>query len=86
MDIAQRTFVLTGATGGIGAAIATCLDEAGARLILVGRSAESLAQLMGTLVGRDHQLVEADLTAAQGRQAVVDACAGTVDGLINNAG
>jgi short-subunit dehydrogenase len=86
MDIAQKTFVLTGATGGIGAAIAVSLDQAGARIILVGRNAEGLAQVVGMLAGQDHQVVEADLTTAQGRQAVVNACGGSVDGLINNAG
>jgi NAD(P)-dependent dehydrogenase (short-subunit alcohol dehydrogenase family) len=41
--------VVTGATGGIGGACAHALREAGARLVLVGRSASALARLAGEL-------------------------------------
>ena len=38
MSITGKRIVLTGATGGIGLAIARELDSAGARLLLSGRS------------------------------------------------
>ncbi len=43
------TYVITGATGGIGAAVAEALQEDGHDLILVARSAERLAELVTRL-------------------------------------
>ncbi len=87
MDIADKKVVLTGATGGIGRAIARQLDDAGARLILVGRNAERLARLQRELAPDRHVGVAADLSTAKGRRAVLEAAFETgIDLLINNAG
>jgi short-subunit dehydrogenase len=66
-----RTVILTGASGGIGAALATALVEAGATVIAVGRDALKLNNLMhrhrpGAVVP-----VTADLCTPEGRAAVV---------------
>lgn len=57
MNVSGRTVLLTGATGGIGHAIARRLHAAGARLILTGRRSEILeplaAELGGTAVACD---------------------------------
>jgi NADP-dependent 3-hydroxy acid dehydrogenase YdfG len=42
MDISGQTVLLTGASGGLGAAIARDLHGAGARLVLTGRRVEVL--------------------------------------------
>ncbi|MEJ2256018.1 MAG: SDR family oxidoreductase [Woeseiaceae bacterium] len=87
MDITDKTVVLTGATGGIGRAIARQLDAAGARLILVGRNAERLAALQRELEPDRHRIVRADLSTAEGRDAVLESAFATgIDLLINNAG
>jgi short-subunit dehydrogenase len=41
----QQTVVLTGAYGGLGKALACCLNDLGARLILVGRNEDKLNEL-----------------------------------------
>ncbi len=78
--------VLTGASGGIGSAAAAALTDAGARVLLVGRSRTALENLAGQL-GRGTMLVIADLTREGGRAAIVDAArAFGANVLINNAG
>ena len=86
MDIKNKTVVLTGATGGIGAAIAHTLAEHGARLILVSRNRDKLDALNNDLPEGQHLIIEADLGVSEGRQLVVEACSEGIDILINNAG
>jgi short-subunit dehydrogenase len=73
MQLENKRVLLTGASGGIGQAIATDLDKNSARLLLVGRNEEKLQQLQRSLNG-DHQIMVADLNAVDGRAAVVSAC------------
>ena len=47
--LAGRTAIVTGASRGIGAAIAAALDAAGARVALVARSEKDLAEVAGNL-------------------------------------
>jgi short-subunit dehydrogenase len=68
--------VLTGATGGIGAALCAALCAAGAHVYAVGRDPERLARLgAGAGVGRVVP-IEVDLAAANGPARVRDALAG----------
>ena len=88
MKVAAKTFVLTGATGGIGAAIAGRLAAEGARLVLQGRNEQRLDDLLQAL-GPDHSYVAGDLSDAMTRRALLEHCRGLpqgLDGLINNAG
>jgi short-subunit dehydrogenase len=83
--------LLTGATGGIGQAIAHRLAPHCASLLLVGRDAARLAALArGAGAGATHvRTLVADLTQAQGREAVRRKAAetpGGIDLLVNNAG
>ncbi len=86
MKVKGKKVLLTGATGGIGQAFAQALAKEGAQLMLVSRSRDKLDELIVSLPGRGHTMVVADLGEDQGRQAVVEACSGGLDILINNAG
>lgn len=86
MQFKGKTCLLTGATGGIGEAIAHHLDAAGMRLILVARNKDKLQQLVTQLSGTDHVVVAADLCQPQGLNSIVEACQSDVDLLINSAG
>ena len=91
MELRGKTVLLTGASGGIGQAIALKLAAAGARLLLVARNTARLATLQAELVAKypaDHQIFSADLTKPQDRLdllAFVRDLTG-IDILINNAG
>src|SRR6478736_6772163 len=61
MDLNGRTALLTGATGGLGRAIATALAARGARLILSSRKAEELVKVARSLPGTGHTTLVSDL-------------------------
>jgi uncharacterized protein len=78
------TALLTGATGGLGQAIAEALDAAGARVLLSGRRGELLEDVRGRL-GDGAVSLPADL-AEPGAAAGLAGRAGDVDVLVANAG
>jgi short-subunit dehydrogenase len=79
-----KTALLTGATGGIGRAIATALAERGATVVVSARKAEALSELAASLPG-EHRIVPADL-GVEGAAERLAADAGQVDVLVANAG
>jgi short-subunit dehydrogenase len=86
MQLRGKNVVLTGASGGIGSAIAHALDAAGANLLLNGRDAAALNKLQSQL-GTRHTVLAVDLCTDTGRQQLARAAAAfEADVLINNAG
>jgi 3-oxoacyl-[acyl-carrier protein] reductase len=83
-ELAGRTALVTGASGGIGGAIATVLHSAGATIVLTGRRQEALEALNKRL-GENCRSLVADLADPQQLSRVVGQ-AGPVDILVNNAG
>ncbi|NNF92532.1 MAG: SDR family NAD(P)-dependent oxidoreductase, partial [Boseongicola sp.] len=87
-DLSGKSALVTGASGGIGAAIATVLHRAGAAVALSGTREGPLETLAGDLGERAHVL-PCDLSDAA---AVTDLpkragdAMGAVDILVNNAG
>jgi short-subunit dehydrogenase len=85
MELAGRTALITGATGGLGRAIALALAGRGASLALSARKREALEGLAGELPGDGHLALPADL-AESGAAERLAAEAGEVDILVANAG
>jgi short-subunit dehydrogenase len=83
MVIAGRTALVTGATGGIGQAIARTLHRAGAELVITGRRTDVLEPLAGDL-GGSVRVLACDLADRDAVDRLADACAG-VDILVANA-
>jgi 3-oxoacyl-[acyl-carrier protein] reductase len=87
-DLAGKTALVTGASGGIGAAIATALHTQGATVTLSGTRREALDALATTLGDRVH-VVTADLSDRASVETLVpatEAAMGSLDILVNNAG
>lgn len=79
--------VLTGATGGIGQAIAKALDHHGYKLLLTGRDEKKLDSLKMNLNGKMHRYVVADLTTNDGIDTLAnEAGEFGIDGVINCLG
>jgi len=87
-SLSGRRALVTGASGGIGQAIAMALHAQGAVVALTGTRAGVLEALAGQLGERAHA-VPADLATAAGAEALVkeaEAALGGIDILVNNAG
>lgn len=82
MNVRGRTVLLTGATGGLGHAIARRLAAAGARLVLSGRRGDVLAELADEVGG---EVAVADLSDPAAVRALAEAHE-DVDILVANAG
>lgn len=87
-DLTGKTALVTGATGGIGGAIARALHGQGATVALSGTRREALDQLASELGERVH-VVPANLAEASAVEALVPAAEqamGGLDVLVHNAG
>ncbi len=89
IDLSGKRALVTASTGGIGYSIAKGLAEAGATVVVNGRSDksvnEAIARLQAELPGASVIGAAADLSSAAGVAALASA-AGSVDVLVNNAG
>jgi short-subunit dehydrogenase len=90
-DFNGRWALVTGASAGIGAALARELATHGAKLILTARRVDRLEALAGELAteGAEVRIIAADLNDPAAPQQIYDATHGAglaVDILINNAG
>jgi 3-oxoacyl-[acyl-carrier protein] reductase len=88
-DLTGMTALVTGASGGIGSAIAGALAGQGARLAVSGSNAEKLEAFRESL-GGDHVALAANLSDAEAVDGLVpravEALGGKLDILVNNAG
>ena len=88
-DLSGNIALITGASGGIGAAIARALHGRGATVVLHGTRAERLAELAGELGERTH-VVTANLSSREEAAGLIDAAAEAAGApitiLVNNAG
>jgi 3-oxoacyl-[acyl-carrier protein] reductase len=87
-DLSGRNALVTGASGGLGAAIARALHAQGANLVLSGTRVDALQALAGGLAERA-QVIVCDLAEDAAVEALVpaaEAAMGGLDILVNNAG
>jgi len=85
VDPRGKTALLTGATGGLGRAIAAALAARGAGLVLSSRKADELERLAASLPGDGHRTVVCDL-AVEGEALRLIEAAGEIDIFVANAG
>jgi len=85
----DKRIMLTGAAGGIGTHLARLISAEGARLCLTDINEQALQDVRAALSGSAVHTVAANITAAEGRQKIVDETLrefGGIDILINAAG
>ena len=88
VDLSGRSVLVTGATSGIGAAIARTAAAAGARVMLTGRSVER-GEAVRRDCGADARFMSADVTQKGVAERLVEETVkqfGRIDVLVNNAG
>jgi short-subunit dehydrogenase len=85
MNLSGRKALLTGATGGLGRAIAQAMAAKGARLTLSARSREALEQMAAELPGSGHDVLPADLAEPGAAESLAAEAVGT-EILVANAG
>ena len=88
INLKGKKVLVTGASGGIGKAIALELSSSGADLCLTGRNKTKLENLQ-KIIGGNCQIIISDLSNSQGIENLADQAQkimGQIDILVNNAG
>ena len=88
MDLKGRKVLVTGASGGIGKAIALELSSSGADLCLTGRNKSELENIQ-KIIGVNCPIIISDLSNSEGINNLADQAQeimGQIDILVNNAG
>ena len=84
-SLSGKTILITGASSGIGRAIAIACSQQGAHVILNGRNQLRLQATIEALSGEGHEAVQADLTNAEQRTVLVESLP-QLDGVVHCAG
>ena len=87
-DLTGKTALVTGASGGIGGAVAKALYAQGATVVLSGTRVAALETLQAQLGSRAHRAVcdLADAASVEALPKTAETAAGPIDILVNNAG
>lgn len=80
-----KTILVTGASSGIGKAVATICSRMGADIIITGRNDQRLASTLGTLEPGQHQIIQADLTCNDDITRIANEVP-QLDGIVHCAG
>jgi 3-oxoacyl-[acyl-carrier protein] reductase len=89
LELAGKLCLVSGASRGIGRAIAHGFAREGARVAAVARGRADLDALLGELPGTGHAAITADVATGDGATAAVDGCVaalGGIDVVVTNVG
>lgn len=83
--LAGKNILITGASSGIGRAIAVACSRMGAKMIVTGRNQSRISETWMMLDGNGHQYIVADLTMSEELKNLVSSLP-KLDGIVYNAG
>ncbi|HBF45940.1 MAG TPA: short-chain dehydrogenase, partial [Shewanella frigidimarina] len=84
-----KVILITGASSGIGRAMAQFFSKQGAQLVITGRNEVRLTETLNSLTSNNHQSLIADLDSVEGIEGLMDNVfnsVGVLDGLVHCAG
>ncbi len=84
-SLTGKNILVTGASSGIGRAIAIACAQMGARIFITGRNKHELENSLNLMPGIGHDLFPADLTQDSEVDQLIENL-GCIDGLVSNAG
>lgn len=84
LDLSSKTFLVTGASSGIGRATSILLSQLGASLVISGRNADALNQTKDLCSG-DCKIIAADLSLSTDLDLLCDQI-DSIDGMVYSAG
>lgn len=84
-SLTGKTVLVTGASSGIGRAVAVACSGMDSNVIITGRNPERLEETFKSLEGNGHSKIIADLTDPKQREALIGQITG-IDGIVHCAG
>jgi NAD(P)-dependent dehydrogenase (short-subunit alcohol dehydrogenase family) len=84
-SLENKTILVTGASSGIGKAIAIECSKMGAKVIISGRNEQRLNETLLQMNGTEHSVIVADLSDESDRKNLIEQLS-ALDGLVNCAG
>jgi NAD(P)-dependent dehydrogenase (short-subunit alcohol dehydrogenase family) len=84
-SLAGKSILVTGASSGIGRAVACVCSKMGGRLVITGRNKERLEETFGALSGEGHTQIIADLSKEEDIELMIKELP-KLDGFVSNAG
>jgi NAD(P)-dependent dehydrogenase (short-subunit alcohol dehydrogenase family) len=84
-SLTGKTILVTGASSGIGRAVAVECSKMGADLVITARNEERLNETLTKMEGTKHSIIGADLSKGSERGRLVDSIS-SLDGLVHCAG
>ena len=84
-SLSNKNILVTGASSGIGKAIAVMCSRMGAKVIITGRNEERLKDTLSSLNGEGHSYISADLSSEEDIDRVVETCP-VLSGVVHSAG
>ena len=85
-SLAGKKILVTGASSGIGRAVAVECSKMGAIVYLTARNQDRLAETLGMMEGAIHHILVADLSTTDGIQFIVSNINDKLDGVVQCAG
>lgn len=84
-SLENKTILVTGASSGIGKAIAIACAKMGGNILLSARNLERLNETLSELEGDGHDIIASDLSSQEGIDKLVESCP-YLDGIVHCAG